>query len=77
MQVYLNRKRAGESLRLPEDFSMFFCRCMSQPSKELYEFSRFRLDVSEQLLWCDGNRVSLPDKAFVTLIVLPDKIPLL
>jgi len=43
---------------------------MSQLQKELYEFSRFRLDVSERLLWRDGKRVSLTDKAFDTLCVL-------
>ncbi len=43
---------------------------MSKLQKELYEFSRFRLDVSERLLWRDGRRVSLTDKAFDTLCVL-------
>lgn len=43
---------------------------MSQPYKELYEFSRFRLDVPERLLLRDGKRVSLTDKAFDTLCVL-------
>ena len=43
---------------------------MSQLQKELYEFSRFRLDVSERLLRRDGKRVSLTDKAFDTLCVL-------
>ncbi len=43
---------------------------MLQLRKELYEFSRFRLDVSERLLWRDGKRVSLTDKAFDTLCVL-------
>jgi len=43
---------------------------MSNLPKELYEFSRFRLDVSERLLWRDGKRVSLTDKAFDTLCVL-------
>jgi|GEM_PF-273186 len=43
---------------------------MFQPEKELYEFSRFRLDVGERLLLRDGKRVSLPDKAFDTLCVL-------
>jgi TolB-like protein/DNA-binding winged helix-turn-helix (wHTH) protein/Tfp pilus assembly protein PilF len=43
---------------------------MSQLQKELYEFSRFRLDVSERLLLRDGKRVSLTDKAFDTLCVL-------
>lgn len=43
---------------------------MSQLNKELYEFSHFRLDVSERLLRRDGKRVSLTDKAFDTLCVL-------
>ncbi len=43
---------------------------MSQLKKELYEFSRFRLDVSERLLRRDGKRVALTDKAFDTLCIL-------
>jgi TolB-like protein/DNA-binding winged helix-turn-helix (wHTH) protein/Tfp pilus assembly protein PilF len=43
---------------------------MTLPHKELYEFSSFRLDVSERLLLRDGKRVSLTDKAFDTLCVL-------
>jgi TolB-like protein/DNA-binding winged helix-turn-helix (wHTH) protein/Flp pilus assembly protein TadD len=43
---------------------------MSQMHKELYEFSRFRLDVSERLLLRDGKRVALTDKAFDTLCIL-------
>lgn len=43
---------------------------MLQQDKELYEFSRFCLDVSERLLWRDGKRVSLTDKAFDTLCIL-------
>jgi len=43
---------------------------MLQPDKELYEFSRFRLDVSERLLQRDGKRVALTDKAFDTLCLL-------
>jgi len=43
---------------------------MSKPDKELYEFSRFRLDVSERLLRCEGKRVALTDKAFDTLCIL-------
>src|SRR5690606_4412743 len=38
--------------------------------KELYEFSRFRLDVSERLLLRSGKRVPLADKAFQTLCIL-------
>jgi len=43
---------------------------MPQLQKELYEFSRFRLDISERLLWRDGKRVPLTDKAFDTLCIL-------
>ncbi len=43
---------------------------MSPIQKELYEFSRFRLDVSERLLRRDDKRVSLTDKAFDTLCIL-------
>jgi len=43
---------------------------MSKSQKELYEFSRFRLDVSERLLQRDGKRVPITDKAFDTLCVL-------
>ena len=43
---------------------------MSQLQKELYEFSRFRLDVSERLLQRDGKRVALTDKPFDTLCIL-------
>ncbi|HQZ83119.1 MAG TPA: winged helix-turn-helix domain-containing protein [Pyrinomonadaceae bacterium] len=38
--------------------------------KELYEFSRFRLDVSERLLLRGEKRVPLADKAFETLCIL-------
>ncbi len=43
---------------------------MSNSGKELYEFSRFRLDVSQRLLLRDGKPVPLADKAFDTLCVL-------
>src|SRR3954452_20624590 len=43
---------------------------MSKSHKELYEFSRFSLDVSERLLRRDGKRLALPDKAFDTLCIL-------
>jgi TolB-like protein/DNA-binding winged helix-turn-helix (wHTH) protein len=43
---------------------------MSRPDKELYEFSRFRLNVSERLLEREGRRVALTDKAFETLCIL-------
>jgi len=43
---------------------------MSKSNNELYEFSRFSLDVSERLLRRDGKRVLLTDKAFDTLCIL-------
>ena len=43
---------------------------MLRKSKEIYEFSQFRLDVSERLLLREGKPVSLPEKAFETLCVL-------
>ena len=43
---------------------------MFKSDKELYEFSRFSLDVSERLLRRDGKRVSVTDKAFDTLCIL-------
>ena len=45
---------------------------MSKESKEIYEFGPFRLDVSEHVFGrTDGlKNVSLPEKAFQTLVVL-------
>ena len=43
---------------------------MSHNGKELYEFTDFRLDISERLLLRKGKRVSLPEKAFEMLCVL-------
>ncbi len=43
---------------------------MSQRNKPLYAFDKFRLDVSERILWRDGERVPLSEKAFETLYVL-------
>lgn len=43
---------------------------MSDQKKEVYEFDKFRLDVSERLLLCDGERVPVSEKAFVTLCAL-------
>ena len=43
---------------------------MSKTNRELYEFGTFRLDVSERLLWREGERVPLSEKAFDTLCVL-------
>jgi len=43
---------------------------MSNVRKELYEFDKFRLDVSERILWREGERVPLSEKAFDTLCAL-------
>ena len=43
---------------------------MPNAKKEVYEFDRFRLDVSERLLFRDGERVPLSEKAFETLCAL-------
>ena len=43
---------------------------MSQQTKQFYEFGRFRLDVEERLLLCDGAIVPLTPKAFDLLFVL-------
>lgn len=43
---------------------------MSKANRELYEFGTFRLDISERLLWREGERVPLSEKAFDTLCVL-------
>ena len=43
---------------------------MSNEKREVFEFDRFRLDVSERLLLCEGERVTLPEKAFETLCAL-------
>src|SRR5215203_611462 len=43
---------------------------MPHADKELYEFDKFRLDVSERILWRGGERVPLAEKAFETLCAL-------
>lgn len=43
---------------------------MSNTPNDLYEFDKFRLDVSERILWRAGERVPLSEKAFDTLVVL-------
>ena len=43
---------------------------MSKENKELYEFDKFCLDVSERFLLRNGKRVALADRAFDTLCVL-------
>ena len=43
---------------------------MSSERKELYEFDNFCLDISERILWREGERVPLSEKAFDTLCAL-------
>ena len=43
---------------------------MSSERKELYEFDNFCLDISERILWREGERMPLSEKAFDTLCVL-------
>ena len=43
---------------------------MSNHHRELYEFDKFRLDVSERNLWREDDRVPLSEKAFDTLCAL-------
>ncbi len=43
---------------------------MPNAHKELYEFHKFRLDVSERILWRDDERLPLSEKAFDTLCAL-------
>ncbi|HVG39128.1 MAG TPA: winged helix-turn-helix domain-containing protein, partial [Pyrinomonadaceae bacterium] len=43
---------------------------MSRHSKHFYEFDGFRLDVTERLLFRDGEMISLTQKAFELLLVL-------
>ncbi len=43
---------------------------MSQQNNEVFEFDKFRLDISERILWRDGGRVPLSEKAFKTLCML-------
>jgi len=43
---------------------------MFNAHNELYEFDKFRLDVSERILWRETERVPLSEKAFDTLCAL-------
>lgn len=43
---------------------------MSNAHNGLYEFDKYRLDVSERILWREGERLPLPEKAFDTLCAL-------
>jgi DNA-binding winged helix-turn-helix (wHTH) protein/TolB-like protein/Flp pilus assembly protein TadD len=43
---------------------------MPNSANELYEFDRFRLDVSERILWREDEKLPLSEKAFDTLCAL-------
>src|SRR5215204_1939646 len=43
---------------------------MSNAHSEIYEFDKFRLDISERILWREEERVPLSEKAFDTLCAL-------
>lgn len=43
---------------------------MNKQAKRFYEFGRFRIDVEERLLFCEGTRQKLTSKAFDMLVVL-------
>jgi len=43
---------------------------MSSEHTELYEFDKFRLDMSERILWREDERAPLSEKAFDTLCAL-------
>ena len=43
---------------------------MNKPVKRFYEFGRFRVDVEERLLFCEGERQKLTSKAFDMLVAL-------
>src|SRR4051812_29363373 len=43
---------------------------MNKQAKRFYEFGRFRIDVEERLLFCEGERQKLTSKAFDMLVVL-------
>ena len=43
---------------------------MPNAPNDLYEFGEFRLDVSERILWREGEKLPLSEKAFDTLRAL-------
>jgi TolB-like protein/DNA-binding winged helix-turn-helix (wHTH) protein len=43
---------------------------VAEPTKQIYEFGEFRLDVEERLLLRDGNSLPLTPKLFDTLLLL-------
>ena len=46
---------------------------MRQKTKEFYEFGRFRIDLTERLLLCGDETLSLTQKAFDVLLVLVEE----
>lgn len=46
---------------------------MSQQIKRFYEFDRFRIDLTERALLCDGEFVPLTQKAFEVLLALVER----
>jgi eukaryotic-like serine/threonine-protein kinase len=46
---------------------------MSQQTKRFYEFDRFRIDLSERALLCEGEFVPLTQKAFEVLLALVER----
>ena len=53
-----------------EFFLKFFAPAMSKEINHIYEFGDFRLEVAERILLRHGQLISLPPKAFETLLVL-------
>jgi DNA-binding response OmpR family regulator len=50
-----------------------FKSVMSQQIKRFYEFDRFRIDLTERALLCDGEFVPLTQKAFEVLLALVER----
>jgi Tol biopolymer transport system component/DNA-binding winged helix-turn-helix (wHTH) protein len=46
---------------------------MSQQTKRFYEFDRFRIDLTERALLCEGQFVPLTQKAFEVLLALVER----
>ncbi len=46
---------------------------MSQQTKRFYEFDRFRIDLTERALLCEGEFVPLTQKAFEVLLALVER----
>jgi DNA-binding winged helix-turn-helix (wHTH) protein/dipeptidyl aminopeptidase/acylaminoacyl peptidase len=46
---------------------------MSQQTKRFYEFDRFRIDVTERVLICEGELLPLTQKAFEVLVALVER----